>query len=75
MKKWHGDLRERMQRRGIRQEDVAAVCGYTPEHFSRVLRGRVDAPDDFEGHVGRVLSKMEQAEDAADKARQKVMAS
>ena len=48
MRKWHSKLRERMQRRGFRQEDVAEACGIDTSNFSKMLRGKLDTADDFE---------------------------
>lgn len=74
MKKWHGELKDRIQRRRFLQEDVAQACGFNESYFSRALRGRVETADDFAEKVSATLDRMEQAERAADAARARVMA-
>lgn len=74
MRKWHGELRDRIQRGGFRQEDVARAVGYSYAHFSRVLRGKEDATPGFEQRVGAVLDRLEAAERAAQEARERVLA-
>ena len=44
-----------------------------PTLFSRILRGLRPEPADFERRVTAALDRLEQAEQAAEKARQKVL--
>ena len=57
----------------LSQEQIALKAGYEPSLFSRILRGLRPEPADFERRVTAALDRLEQAERAADKARQRVL--
>ncbi len=59
---------------GIRQEQVAEAAGYERTLFSRYLNGRRRPPPDFAARVDATLDRLEAAEQAADAARQRVLA-
>lgn len=67
-------LRQRIRDASITQERLALQLGFDPSLFSRYLRGLRPAPDGFAARVGAALDKLEQAEAAADEARQRVLA-
>ena len=58
---------------GVRKSDVAKQLGLDPTSFSAILNGRRTPPGDFERRVTATLDRLERAEQAADKARQKVL--
>ena len=66
-------LRDRVSRSGQSQERLALEIGMNPTLFSRILRGLRPEPEDFARRVTAALDRLEQAEQAADKARQKVL--
>ena len=66
-------LRGRIAELGVRKGDVARELGMDQALFSRYLNGRQPPPADFERRVTAALDRLEQAERAADKARQKVL--
>ena len=66
-------LETRVRRAGVSQERVALAAGYEPSLFSRILRGLRREPADFARRVTAALDRLEEAEQAADKARQKVL--
>ncbi len=66
-------LRGRIAELGVRKGDVARELGMDQALFSRYLNGRQPSPADFERRVTAALDRLEQAEQAADKARQKVL--
>ena len=57
----------------LSQEQIALEAGYEPSLFSRILRGLRPEPADFARRVTAALDRLEQAEQAADRARQKVL--
>lgn len=68
------ELRQRIRDASITQERLALQLGFDPSLFSRYLRGLRPAPDGFAAKVAAALDKLEQAEAAADEARQRVLA-
>ena len=66
-------MRSRLAQLGLSQERVALAAGYDPSLFSRILRGLRPEPADFERRVTAALNRLERAERAADKARQRVL--
>ena len=58
---------------GVRKSDVAKQLGLDPTAFSAILNVRRTPPADFARRVTAALDRLEQAEQAADKARQKVL--
>ena len=66
-------LRRMVARAPVTQEVLAAMLGHDPTVFSRYLRGVRLAPDGFEARVIAMLNKLEEAEDAADEARRRVL--
>ena len=62
-----------MARYGLTQEEVAQAAGYDPSLFNRYLNGRRPAPPDFEKCVNAALDRLEKAEKAAQKARDRVL--
>lgn len=67
-------LRGRIAELGIRQQDVAAALGMDPSQLSAILNERRRAPDGFVDEVTATLDRLEEAEAAADEARQRVLA-
>ena len=67
------DLKADLVRRGISQQDLAEALRITPSNLSYILNGRRTPPADFERRVTAALDRLEQAERAADRARQKVL--
>ena len=57
----------------MRKSDVAQQLGLDPTAFSAILNGRRTPPADFARRVTAALDRLEQAERAADRARQKVL--
>ena len=66
-------LRRRMAEIGVTQQDVADALGLNPTLLNHILKGRRTPPADFERRVTAALDRLERAERAADKARQKVL--
>ena len=66
-------LRGRIAELGVRKGDVARELGMDQALFSRYLNGRRTPPADFARRVTGALDRLEQAEQAADTARQKVL--
>ena len=66
-------MRSRLAKLGVSQERVALAAGYEPSVFSRILRGLRPEPEDFERRVTAALDRLEEAELAAEKSRQKVL--
>ena len=69
----HRDLKADLVRRGISQQDLAKELRITPSNLSYILNDRRAPPADFERRVTAALDKLEKAERAADRARQKVL--
>ena len=67
------NLKTRITSFPLSQEQIALKAGYEPSLFSRILRGLRPEPADFERRVTAALDRLEQAEQAADTARQKVL--
>ncbi len=67
------DIRRRMALLSVSQERIALAAGYEPSLFSRILNGLRREPADFERRVTAVLDRLERAEQAADKARQRMV--
>ena len=67
-------LRQRIRDASITQERLALQLGFDPSLFSRYLRGLRPAPHGFAARVTAALDQLEQAEAAADEARQRVLA-
>ena len=66
-------LRGRMAELGVTQQDLADALGINPTLLNHILKGRRTPPADFEARVTAALDRLEQAERAADRARQKVL--
>ena len=66
-------LLSRIAGAGLRHADVAQQLGLDPTAFSAILNGRRTPPADFARRVTAALDRLEQAERAADKARQRVL--
>ncbi len=66
-------IRDRIAIFPLSQEQIALEAGYDPSLFSRILRGLRREPTDFERRVTAALDRLEEAEQAADTARQKVL--
>lgn len=58
---------------GVTQQDVADALGLNATQLNHILKGRRTPPADFERRVTAALDRLEQAERAADTARQKVL--
>ena len=69
------ELKCEIVRRGIRQQDVARQIGLNPSAFSLMLSGRRTPPTDFKSRVLTALDMLEQADQAAEEARWRVLAS
>ena len=69
----HYGLRDRIALSGLTRDAVARAVGIHPSQFSRYLNGNRTPPADFERRVTAALDRLEQAERAADKARQRVL--
>ena len=67
------DIKLRIVRLGIRQEQVAEAAGYESTLFSRYLNGRRRPPPDFFEKVNAALDLLEAAEKAAQEAKEKVL--
>ena len=63
----------RMAEIGVTQQDVADALGLNATQLNHILKGRRTPPADFERRVTAALDRLEQAERAADTARQKVL--
>ena len=67
-------IRERMARIGVNQERLAREVGVHASQITRYFRGDRQPPRDFEARVTAALDRLEKAERAADRARQRVLA-
>ena len=63
----------RMAEIGVTQQDLADALGLNATLLNHILKGRRTPPADFERRVTAALDRLERAERAADKARQKVL--
>ena len=66
-------IRGRMAELGVTQQDLADALGFNATQLNHILKRRRTPPADFERRVTAALDRLEQAEQAADKARQKVL--
>ena len=66
-------LRGRLAELGLTQQDLADALGINPTLLNHILKGRRTPPADFARRVTAALDTLEQAEQAADTARQKVL--
>ena len=66
-------LRGRMAELGVTQQDVADALGLNVTQLNHILKGRRTPPADFKRRVTAALNRLERAEQAADRARQKVL--
>ena len=67
------NIRGRMAELGVTQQDLADALGLNPTLLNHILKGRRPPPESFERRVTTALDKLEQAERAADTARQRVL--
>ena len=70
----HSKLIGRIAELGLRQADLAVRLGIHPTLFNAMLRGRRETPESFEERVVAELDLQEEAEEAAQEAREKVLA-
>ena len=68
------DIRRRLHRLGMTQEEFAAALGIADSTLSRMLRGRRRPPEGFTERVLATLDRLERAEAAAEEARRRVLA-
>lgn len=68
------DIRRRIVAIGVPQGRVAGLAGYDYSAFSRILSGSRRPPEGFIEHVTATLDVLEEAEQAAEAARQRVLA-
>ena len=59
---------------GVVQADVAVHLGIHPTLLNAILRGRRPMPEGFEARVHATLDRLETAEQAAQEARERVLA-
>ena len=69
----YDELKARIARLPHSQEQIALAAGFEPSLFSRILRGLRPEPADFARRVTAALDRLERAEQAADRARQRVL--
>lgn len=67
-------LRGRIAESGIRQQALASALDMDPSQLSALLNERRRATDDFLSRANTALDRLEEAEAAADEARQRVLA-
>ena len=63
----------RMAEIGVTQQDVADALGLNATQLNHILKGRRTPPADFERRVTAALDRLEKAEQAAERARAKVL--
>lgn len=68
------DIRVRIAASGLTQESLADLFGYSPSHFSRIIRGKVPMPDKFELRLTHALDLLEGVHRDAEEARKRVLA-
>ena len=73
IRSWAARIRGRIAEVGVRKADLARELGIDASAFSAVLNGRRTRPADFARRVTAALDRLEKAERAADKARQRVL--
>ena len=66
-------VRDRVALSGLTREAVARAAGIHPSQFSRYLNGIIEPPPEFEKKVNAALDRLEKAEKAAQKARDRVL--
>ena len=71
--KKHTKLSERIFELGLHQTDLAAYMEMNPTTLNAILRGRRPTPEYFESLISKTLDRFERADNAAKKARDKVM--
>ena len=67
-------LRDRVFRSGQSKERLAREIRINPTLFSRYLRGLHASPPDFDARVAAAQDRLERAEKAAEKGRQRMLA-
>ena len=70
---WAKRIRGRMAEVGVSQMKLAVELGISVASLNLYLNGNRTPPADFERRVAAALDRLEQAEHAADKARQRVL--
>ncbi len=68
------EIRGRIAGIGLRHADVAKQMGMHESLLSAILRGRRSMPDGFKERIQAALDRLEQAEQAAREARERVLA-
>ena len=64
----YDEIKARIARLPLSQEQIALKAGYEPSLLSRILRGLRPEPADFERRVTAALDRLERAEQAAEPA-------
>ena len=67
-------IKARIVQMGITQERLAVVLDIDPSLLGRYLRGIRPMPEGFEKRVHATLDRLEEAEKAAQEARERVLA-
>ena len=70
---WVRRIRGRMAEVGVSQMTLAVELGISVASLNLYLNGNRTPPADFERRVTAALDRLEKAEQAADKARQRVL--
>ena len=70
---WAKRIRGRMAEVGVSQMTLAVELGISVASLNLYLNGNRTPPADFARRVTAALDRLEQAEQAADRARQKVL--
>ena len=70
---WLAQVEGRIARARIRKADLARLLFLDPSAFSAILTGRRTPPPDFQKKVNAALDKLERAEKAGQKARDRVL--
>lgn len=52
------NLKEKIEKSGLKQKFVAEKLGITPEHFNQMVNGRVTMPEKVRNEVNELLSKV-----------------
>ena len=68
------ELRDRIRRSRVSQDQLAQMVGMDRSMLSRILSGYRQPPPDFEDRVREELDAIECAEMAAEEARRRVLA-
>lgn len=69
-----GRLKGKIAEHALRQGAVADLMGMAEATFSSILHGRIPKPDGFEERVMAAVDRLAKAEEAAEEARQRVLA-